>query len=159
MVGLLSTGAPRTPPVRDFFSFSFTSVSRSSRSTRSASFWRQLSSSWARCCSKALCCLSEAHMYKTYQLKWTAPITEDIVRRWRQILHKLWQPSWHVTNKHLNKSNLPPVAFFSSSFAALFSERSDSRPFLITSFSFSSCSFSTRYRRASSSALVFPYLP
>lgn len=43
--GLASTGAPRTPPARLFFRFSWTWVSCSSRSTLSASFTRQASSS------------------------------------------------------------------------------------------------------------------
>ncbi len=37
--------------------------------------------------------------YKTYQLKWTAPIAEDVVRRWRQILQKLWQQVNSLTSR------------------------------------------------------------
>lgn len=43
--GLASTGAPRTPPARLFFRFSWTWVSCSSRSTLSASLTRHVSSS------------------------------------------------------------------------------------------------------------------
>lgn len=46
MGGLVSTGAPSAPPARLFFRFSWTWVSRSSRSTLSASLARQASSSW-----------------------------------------------------------------------------------------------------------------
>lgn len=56
--GLLSTGAPKAPPARDFFKFSLTCVILSSRSTRSPSFIWQLSSRWATHSLSASRCLS-----------------------------------------------------------------------------------------------------
>lgn len=56
--GLVSIGAPKAPPAKDFLRFSLTWVSLSSRSTRSRSFIWQLSSSWAVRSSNANRCLS-----------------------------------------------------------------------------------------------------
>lgn len=65
MGGLVSTGAPSVPPARLFFRFSWTWVSRSSRSTLSASLARQASSSWfARLVRKDfLLSTSQKHTY------------------------------------------------------------------------------------------------
>lgn len=51
-----------------------------------------------------------------------------------------------------------PVVLFSDSFTSLLSLRSTTSSFRITSFCFSSFSFSLKYLFASSSARVFPYL-
>lgn len=52
-----------------------------------------------------------------------------------------------------------PEAVLSSSFSSLFSCRRVTSAFRIPSLSFSSSCFSFKYRLASSSARVFPYLP